>query len=209
MIFSNLLYFITLGAPLLPLLLFVSFQNKIKNLNKFFYIFLLIIVVDLSTNILNVVLDGSVGNITIVTNFSVFVQSILIVYLFKIINSINTKVLLTLVFSFIISFFLESLLKTKLLEPNTFSILFIHFLIVIFGWYVIYNSYRNTTDFQFQITSTIVLYNTIFLVKLFFQEKIKNSVELFDFVFIASCLFYIGVYFSFSLAIWLEQKNSD
>jgi hypothetical protein len=161
------------------------------------------------TNILNVVMDESMGNVMIIVNFSVFIQSLLIVYLYKFFNTIHNKILISTVILIAMSFVVESILKTKLLEPNTLSIIFSHTSIIILGWYILYNGYRNTSHFQFQVTAIIVLFNIVFLIKLLFQEKINDSIQLFDFVFITSSLFYLGVYLSFSRSIWSLQKNLD
>jgi len=207
--FSNTIYYIALAAPLLPLFIFAICRNKIATGTPFLSVFLSLIAVDSLTNILNVVMDESMGNVMIIVNFSVFIQSLLIVYLYKFFNTIHNKILISTVILIAMSFVVESILKTKLLEPNTLSIIFSHTSIIILGWYILYNGYRNTSHFQFQVTAIIVLFNIVFLIKLLFQEKINDSIQLFDFVFITSSLFYLGVYLSFSRSIWSLQKNLD
>jgi hypothetical protein len=55
--------------------------------------------------------------------------------------------------------------------------------------------------------SNIVLYNTVFLLVLFFESKIKLSTRLYEFLFFFISSLYIGANMSYGRSIWLLRKN--
>jgi hypothetical protein len=207
--YTTTLFYIISGAPIIPMLVIGIFKKKKFFENRFLITFVLLISVDLLTNLSNLIFEETQGNVMIITNLSIYIQSLLIIYLYKLLDKVAKTLLYGVVLIFSLSFLSETFFTSSLINSFTTTILLTHFLIVTLGWVIIYKSFDHSSNFQFRIISALVLYNTVFLVQLVFQEKIDNSAALYDFIFICSCLLYIGLYLSYTRAIWLLQKNLD
>jgi hypothetical protein len=162
---------------------------------------------NLFTNVLNVFFDESIGNVYPLTNISVLIQALLILNIFKSLKKVKNKTIYFLQFIILLSYFFENGMEGNFLASNYITLNLSHTIIITLGWVILYNSYKNTSDFAFYLLSTLVIYNTVFLILVIFQDKIDSSKQLFDYLFILRCLLYIGANISYSRALWLVKKN--
>ena len=200
-------YNFALCTPIIPLALLLFFNNSSpKQSNK---ILILLFSTDLITNVLTALFEAKYGNVYPITNLSLVIQAFLILQFIKGIERFNkTMVNISIVFILFL-FFCESIVKSNFWADNKITLISSHVLIILIGWIAIYQSYKNTTEFEFRILAINILYNTVFFIEIMFIDKIEFSEELFQYTFPFTCNLYIGANLLYAFTIWSLRKNLD
>lgn len=200
-------YNFALCTPIIPLVLLLFFNNSSpKQSNK---ILILLFSTDLITNVLTALFEAKYGNVYPITNLSLVIQAFLILQFIKGIERFN-KTMVNISIAFILlAFFCESFVKSNFWADNKITLISSHVLIILIGWIAIYQSYKNTTEFEFRILAINILYNTVFFIEIMFIDKIEFSEELFQYTFPFTCNLYIGANLLYAFTIWSLRKNLD
>lgn len=200
-------YNFALCTPIIPLALLLFFNNSSpKQSNK---ILILLFSTELITNALTALFEAKYGNVYPITNLSLVIQAFLILQFIKGIERFNkTMVNISIVFILLV-FFCESFVKSNFWADNKITLISSHVLIILIGWIAIYQSYKNTTEFEFRILAINILYNTVFFIEIMFVDKIEFSEELFQYTFPFTCNLYIGANLLYAFTIWSLRKNLD
>lgn len=200
-------YNFALCTPIIPLALLLFFNNS--NPNKSNKILILLFSTDLITNALTALFEAKYGNVYPITNLSLVIQFFLILQFIKGIERFN-KTIVNISILFILFVFLsESIVKSNFWAANKITLISCHVLIILIGWVAIYQSYKNTTEFEFRILAINSLYNTVFFIAIMFVDKIELYVELFQYTFPLICNLYIGANLLYAFTIWSLRKNLD
>ena len=168
---------------------------------------LLLFSIDFITNVLNIFFEINFGNVFPILNVSLVIQAVIIFKIFKDLNKIGKQTNLFLILIIFLIYIFESFKSSNIWVSNELTLMLTHIVVVTLGWIALYNSYKDTSGFEFRILSNIVLYNTVFLLVLFFESKIKLSTRLYEFLFFFISSLYIGANISYGRSIWLLRKN--
>ncbi len=200
------LYYFSLGAPMIPIILAFYFWEQFE-LQKIYFPLISLLSIDLITNVLTTLFEVNYGNVYPVTNCSVILQGLVIFKLFEKMDLVNRKTRLYLQASLVLAFVLETYFLSGFWGSNYYTFLITHLLVLYIGWRALFDSTARNTPFGFSILSTLVLYNTVFLVYLLFENKLQISTRLFEITFLLSATFYVGANLSFGRAIWSLRKH--
>ena len=199
-------YYFGLSTPIIPLSLSLILLKKFKH-EKIYKSLLLLFSIDFITNVLTIFFEINFGNVFPILNVSLVIQSVIIFKIFKDLNKIGRQTNLFLILIIFLIFIFESFKSSNIWVSNELTLMLTHIVVVTIGWRALYNSYKDTSGFEFRILSNIVLYNTVFLLVLFFESKIKLSTRLYEFLFFFISSLYIGANMSYGRSIWLLRKN--
>ncbi len=200
------LYYFSLGTPMIPLILAIYFWEQFQ-LQKIYFSLLVLLSIDLITNVLITLFEVKYGNVYPLTNSSVILQGLVILKLFEKMDLVNRKTRLYLQTFLVLVFVLETYFLSGFWCSNYYTLLMTHLLVLFVGWRALFKSTARNTPFEFSILSTLVLYNTVFLVYLFFDNKLQISAKLFEITFLLNATFYVGANLSFGRAIWSFRKH--
>jgi hypothetical protein len=200
------LYYFSLSTPMIPLILAIFFWEQFE-LEKIYIPLIAFLSIDLINNVLTTLFEVKYGNVYPVTNSSVILQGLVIFKLFEKMDLVNRKTRLYLQASLVLAFVLETYFLPSFWSSNYYTLLITHLLVLFVGWRALFNSTARNTPFEFSILSTLVLYNTVFLVYLFFENKLQISAKLFEITFLLNATFYVGANLSFGRAIWSLRKH--
>lgn len=200
-------YNFALCTPIIPLALLLFFNNSSPK--QSIKILILLFSTELITNALTALFEAKYGNVYPITNLSLVIQALLILQFIKGIEGFTkTMVNMSIVFILLV-FFCESFVKSNFWADNKITLISSHVLIILIGWIAIYQSYKNTTEFEFRILAINILYNTVFFIEIMFIDKIEFSKELFQYTFPFTCNLYIGANLLYAFTIWSLRKNLD
>ena len=200
------LYYFSLCAPMIPLILAIYFWEQFE-LQKIYFPLISLLSIDLVTNVLTTLFEVKYGNVYPVTNCSVILQGFVIFKLFEKMDLVNRKTSFYLQAFLVLAFVLETYFLPSFWGSNYYALLMTHLLVLFVGWRALFNSTARNTPFEFSILSTLVLYNTVFLVYLLFENKLQISTKLFEITFLLNATFYVGANLSFGRAIWSLRKH--
>lgn len=200
------LYYFSLCAPMIPLILAIYFWEQF-GLQKIYFPLISLLSIDLVTNVLTILFEVKYGNVYPVTNCSVILQGLVIFKLFEKMDLVNRKTSLYLQAFLVLAFVLETYFLSGFWGSNYYTLLMTHLLVLYIGWRALFDSTARNTPFEFSILSTLVLYNTVFLVYLLFENKLQISTRLFEITFLLNATFYVGANLSFGRAIWSFRKH--
>lgn len=200
-------YNFALCTPIIPLALLLFFNNSSPK--QSIKILILLFSTELITNALTALFEAKYGNVYPITNLSLVIQALLILQFIKGIEGFTkTMVNMSIVFILLV-FFCESFVKSNFWADNKITLISSHVLIILIGWIAIYQSYKNTTEFEFRILAINILYNTVFFIEIMFIDKIEFSKELFQYTFPFTYNLYIGANLLYAFTIWSLRKNLD
>ena len=200
------LYYFSLSTPMIPLILAIFFWEQFE-LEKIYIPLIAFLSIDLITNVLTTLFEVKYGNVYPVTNSSVILQGLVIFKLFEKMDLVIRKTSLYLQAFLVLAFAIETYFLSGFWGSNYYTLLITHLLVLFVGWRALFDSTARNTPFEFSILSTLVLYNTVFLVYLLFENKLQISAKLFEITFLLSATFYVGANLSLGRAIWSLRKH--
>jgi hypothetical protein len=183
------LYYFSLGTPMIPLILAIYFWEQFE-LQKIYFPLISLLSIDLVTNVLTTLFEVKYGNVYPVANCSVILQGLVIFKLFEKMDLVNRKTSLYLQAFLVLAFVLETYFLSGFWGSNYYTLLMTHLLVLYIGWRALFDSTARNTPFEFSILSTLVLYNTVFLVTLLFENKLQISAKLFEITFMLVQIFH-------------------
>lgn len=183
---------------------FLFFKNK-KDRRVFILTawFLLRFITDITTTFLKIKLNICVFPFY---HFSIFIESILIIYLFNSLTSSKWRLKQLIYFLPIVSLFLETVIFSSLFEANRYGFIFYNILVVsMVMWLFVFE--KKPDKFIDPILKMLLVFHAVSLFYSFFEHIIRSDKNLMSLVYPIFLILIMSLNLYFGIYIWLMRKK--